>query len=105
VQNRMQRCLGIRPCLAFPFSVRQRDQIGSRGRRGFPFMSSGAEMTMQTLRVPGRKRRPHFAKDVPPQVRRLIWIKWLKQQAESERPFYALSTPACMELAELLAAE
>lgn len=62
-------------------------------------------MTMSTLRVPSHKQRPKFADDVPPQVRRLIWIKWFQQQAATERPFYALSTPACLELAELLAAE
>jgi hypothetical protein len=59
-------------------------------------------MTMQTLRVPKGKRRPHFTSEVPPQVRRLIWIKWLRQHVASERPFFALSTPACAELAELL---
>jgi len=59
-------------------------------------------MTMDKLRVPGRKRRPHFAPDVPPQVRRMIWIKWLRQQTASERPFFALSTEACGELADIL---
>lgn len=57
---------------------------------------------MQTLRVPGRKRRPHFAPEVPTEVRRLIWIKWLKQQGESERAYFALSRDACVELATIL---
>jgi hypothetical protein len=65
-------------------------------------LSERAVQTMQTLRVPGRKNRPRFAPDVPPQVRRLIWIKWLQQQAASERPFFPLSSVACAELASLL---
>ena len=79
------------------------DRFGIRGQQagGFLFMA-GVPMTMQQLRIPGRKRRPHFAPDVPSQVRRVIWIKWLRQQASSERPFFALSSGACLELAEML---
>jgi hypothetical protein len=62
-------------------------------------------MSMQTLHVPGRKRSPKFTEEVPPQVRRLIWIKWLQQHLATERPFYPLSSEACAELVELLAAE
>jgi hypothetical protein len=59
-------------------------------------------MTMATVHVPGRKRRPTFADDVPPQVRRLIWIKWLQQHLASERPYFTLSNAACAELVTLL---
>ena len=60
------------------------------------------DLTMATLRVPAGKKRPHFAADVPSPVRRLIWIRWLRQQAASERPFMPISQSAAAELADLL---
>ena len=65
-------------------------------------MAKGEHMTMQTLRVPIGKRRPHFASDVPPQVQRLVWIKWLRAQAASERPYMPISSRGATELADLL---
>ena len=62
----------------------------------------GRDLTMADLRVPTGKRRPHFAADVPPQVRRLIWIKWLRAQAASERAYLQLGRSAAAELADLL---
>ena len=60
------------------------------------------KITMSDLAVPAGRKRPHFASDVPPQVRRLIWIRWLRQQAASERPFMPISQSAAAELADLL---
>lgn len=73
-------------------------RLATPGEPGHPPLP----MSMATLRVPSRKHRPSFTADVPPHVRRLIWLKWLQQQVASERPFLPLSSPACAELAALL---
>jgi len=62
----------------------------------------GRDLTMGELRVPAGEKRPHFAPDVPLQVRRLIWIRWLRQQAASERAFMPISQSAAAEFADLL---
>jgi hypothetical protein len=57
---------------------------------------------MENLRAPTGKRRPHFGPDVPSQVRRLLWIKWLRAQAASERETMPVSRGMAAELADLL---